>query len=189
MLIIRLTLESFRFAWNALRSNLLRTVLSLLGVTIGIFAIIAVFTIVDSLERSVKDSLNFLGSDNINVEKWPYGFGGGPYPWWKYMNRPQPTYTDYQFLLENGDSFEAITISARRGGVTAKQKNNSTSSDLMGVAFDHKDVYEIPLEKGRYFTRLEADAARNVAIIGARIAKDLFPYEDPVGKTIAMRGL
>jgi putative ABC transport system permease protein len=189
LLIIRLTLESFRFAWNALRSNLLRTVLSLLGVTIGIFAIIAVFTIVDSLERSVKDSLNFLGSNNINVEKWPYGFGGGPYPWWKYMKRPQPTYTDYQYLLENGDSFEALTISARRGGVTAKQKNNSTSSDLVGVAFDHKDVYEIPLEKGRYFTRLEADAARNVAIIGSRIAKDLFPYEDPVGKTINMRGL
>ncbi len=189
MLIIRLILESFRFAWNALTSNLLRTVLSLLGVTIGIFAIIAVFTIVDSLERSVKDSLNFLGSDNINVEKFPYGFGGGPYPWWKYFQRPQPTYNDYKFLMENGDSFEAITISARKGGVIAKQGSNATSSTLLGIAYGHKDVYEIPLDKGRYFTRLETEAARNVAILGARIAKDLFPYSEPVGKTINIRGL
>ena len=69
--------ESFDFAWNALRMNLLRTTLSLLGVTIGIFAIIAVFTVVDSLERNIKDSLDFLGSDNINVDKWPYGFRYG----------------------------------------------------------------------------------------------------------------
>lgn len=189
MLIIRLTLESFRFAWNALRSNLLRTVLSLLGVTIGIFAIIAVFTIVDSLERSIKDSLNFLGSNNINVEKWPYGFGGGPYPWWKYMQRPQPTFDDYRFLAENGKAFEAITIYAMKNGITVKQGSNSTSSDLMGVAYDHKEVFEIPLEKGRYFTPLEVDAARNVAILGARIARELFPYEDPIGKMVTMRGL
>lgn len=161
----------------------------MLGVTIGIFAIIAVFTIVDSLERSVKDSLNFLGSDNINVEKFPYGFGGGPYPWWKYFQRPQPTYNDYKFLMENGDSFEAITISARKGGVIAKQGSNATSSTLLGIAYGHKDVYEIPLDKGRYFTRLETEAARNVAILGARIAKDLFPYSEPVGKTINIRGL
>ncbi len=54
MAFIRQTLESFRFAWQALRSNLLRTMLSLLGVTIGIFAIIAVFTLVDSLERNIR---------------------------------------------------------------------------------------------------------------------------------------
>lgn len=189
MQIIRLTFESFRFAWNALKSNLLRTVLSLLGVTVGIFSIIAVFTIVDSLEKSIKDSLNFLGSNNINVEKWPYGFGGGPYPWWKYLKRPQPTYDDYKFLVENGDSFQAITIFAMKDGITVKQSNNSTSADLMGVAYDHKEVYEIPIEKGRYFTPLEADAARNVAVLGHRIATELFPYEDPIGKTIVMRGL
>ena len=64
--------ESFRFAWRALRSNVLRTVLSLLGVTVGIFAIISVLTMVDSLEKNIKDSLNFLGSGVIYVDKWRY---------------------------------------------------------------------------------------------------------------------
>jgi putative ABC transport system permease protein len=71
MRFFRQVLESFRFAWQALRSNLLRTTLSLLGVTIGIFAIIAVFTLVDSLERNIKNSLNFLGSNVIRVGRIP----------------------------------------------------------------------------------------------------------------------
>ena len=68
--IFRQVLESFRFAWQALRSNLLRTTLSLLGVTIGIFAIIAVFTIVDSMQRSIKESLGSLGTNVVYIQKW-----------------------------------------------------------------------------------------------------------------------
>lgn len=190
MLIVRLIAESFRFAWNALRANLLRTTLSLLGVTIGIFAIIAVFTLVDSLEKSIKDSLNFLGTNNINVEKWPYGFGEGPYPWWKYMQRPYPVFDEYRFLKENTKHAKSMTIFTVRGGVTAKYKSSSSVDlDLLGVVYDHKDVYELPIEKGRYFTPMEADAGRNVAIIGYRTANELFPNQNPIGKDIKIRGL
>jgi putative ABC transport system permease protein len=68
-------LESFRFAWVALKANLLRTTLSLLGVTIGIFAIITVLTLVDSLYKNIKDSFNFLGADVIYVTKFPWDGG------------------------------------------------------------------------------------------------------------------
>jgi len=190
VLIVRLILESFRFAWNALRMNILRTTLSLLGVTIGIFAIIAVFTLVDSLERSIKDSLNFLGTNNINVEKWPYGFGGGPYPWWKYMQRPYPTYDEYKFLRDNVKNAQGMSIFTVRGGVTAKyESSSSVDLDLLGVVHGHKDVYEIPIEKGRYFTPQEAEAGRNVVILGFRSAKELFPNQSPIGKSIKIKGL
>jgi len=189
-LIIRLILESFRFAWNALRTNLLRTVLSLLGVTIGIFAIISVFTLVDSLENSIKDSLSFLGTNNINVDKWPYGIGEEQYPWWKYLQRPNPTYDEYRFLAANITNAQDITIFARRGGVTAKYKSSSsTDLEIFGVVYDHSYVYEIPIESGRYFTMDEISSGRNVAIIGYRIKNDLFPNEDPVGKEIKIKGL
>ena len=190
MLIVRLILESFRFAWNALRMNLLRTTLSLLGVTIGIFAIISVFTLVDSLERSIKDSLNFLGTNNINVQKWPYGFGGGPYPWWKYLQRPYPTYEEYKFLKDNVKNAQSITIFTVRGGITAKyESNSSVDLDLLGVVYGHKDVYEIPIIKGRYFTPQEAEAGRNVVILGHRSVKELFPNVNPIGKELKIRGL
>ena len=73
MILLRIFLESFRFAWHAIVSNKLRTFLSLLGVTIGILAVITVFTIVDSLEKNVRDSINKLGSDVIYIQKWPWG--------------------------------------------------------------------------------------------------------------------
>lgn len=188
-IIARLILESFRFAWNALRTNLLRTTLSLLGVTIGIFAIIGVFTMVDSLEKSIKDSLNFLGTNNINIDKWPYGLGG-PYPWWKYLQRPYPTYEEYEYIAENVQNAQGITILATKGGVTAKQgSNSSTDLNLVGVTFGHKDVYDVPIEKGRYFTLLEAEAGRNVVIIGYRAAQELFPNTNPISKEIKLKGL
>ena len=82
MLTLRLTFESFLFAWDALKSNLLRTILSLLGVTVGIFSIIAVFTIVDSLEANIRSSLDFVGDKVIYVQKWPFAFGAD-FAWWK----------------------------------------------------------------------------------------------------------
>lgn len=189
-LIIRLILESFRFAWNALRTNLLRTVLSLLGVTIGIFAIISVFTLVDSLENSIKDSLSFLGTNNINVDKWPYGIGEQQYPWWKYLQRPNPTYDEYRFLASNVTNAKDITIFAVRGGVTGKYKSSSsTDMEVFGVVYDHSNVYEIPIESGRYFTMDEINGGRNVIIIGHRIKNDLFPNVDPIGQEIKIKGL
>ncbi|MFZ5999222.1 MAG: ABC transporter permease, partial [Bacteroidota bacterium] len=89
MLVLRLIFESFQFAWRALKANLLRTILSLLGVTVGIFAIIAVFTLVDSLEKNIKDSFDFLGTGVIYVEKWPFiANSDGEFPWWEYWRRP-----------------------------------------------------------------------------------------------------
>ena len=90
MILLRIFLESFRFAWHAIVSNKLRTFLSLLGVTIGILSVITVFTIVDSLEKNVRDSINKLGSDVIYIQKWPWGTSdGGEYKWWDFMRRPE----------------------------------------------------------------------------------------------------
>jgi putative ABC transport system permease protein len=189
MIYIHLLLESFRFALSALRANLLRTILSLLGVTVGIFSIITVFTLVDSLEKNIKDSLNFLGDDVIRVEKFPWIFGES-YPWWKYVNRPKAEYSEYQFLKNNSKEASAITIFAERFGVTVKHESNSLSGAIVsGIAYQHKDVFEIPVEKGRYFGLQEIDKGANVTIIGAEVAKTLFPSSDPLGQEIKLRGL
>jgi putative ABC transport system permease protein len=100
MLFLKLTFESFRFAWQAIRSNILRTVLSLLGVTVGIFSIIGVYTLVDSLERNVKDGLSSIGTKSIYVDKWSWGIGESEYPWWKYFMRPEPNLETYAQVSE-----------------------------------------------------------------------------------------
>ena len=189
MLNLRLTLESFLFAWDALKSNLLRTVLSLLGVTVGIFAIIAVFTIVDSLEANVRSSLDFVGDKIIYVQKWPFEFGSD-FPWWKYFQRPVPTPREYQQLRRQlGPNNKGIAIFAANSGNTLKASSNSVADCvLQGVSYDFRIVSNVPIKEGRYFTVQEMDAARPVAIIGATIAENLFPNGNALGREFKARG-
>lgn len=187
---LRLAYESLRFAWHALRSNILRTTLSLLGVTIGIFAIIAVFTIVDAMESGMRSSLSFLGDKVIYVQKWPWGFGGGPYPWWKYFNRPSPTYTEFKFLDRYVESKAAVAILDGRGGIMLKNGSSSTNnSNVQGISYDYNVISDFPVENGRYFSIQEMDASREVAVIGWEVADILFPNSDPIGRTLKVKGI
>lgn len=189
MLIIRLIFESFRFAWSALKMNLLRTVLSLLGVTVGIFSIIGVLTLVDSLEKSLKDSFGFLGANVMYVQKWPWSFENN-YPWWKYVNRPQTSYDEFKFIEANMSEGIGISIFADKSGLTVKKGSNSISGvNLSGITFGHSEVYDMPISQGRYFTMQEVESGRNVVLIGANIAEALFPYIQASGRRIKIKGL
>ncbi|MBC6400399.1 MAG: ABC transporter permease [Ekhidna sp.] len=189
MQVLKLILESFRFCWDALKMNILRTMLSLLGVTIGIFAIITVFTLVDSLERNIKDSLSFLDASNLDIRRFPLEFGADM-PWWEYLKRPYTTYEEYEFLRRNLKNAEAVTILNFKS-VTAKHKSSSSNNlSLLGVAYTHRDVYyDYSKLVGRYFTRQEVESGTNVAIIGHRSVKELFNGTNPIGKEIKIKGL
>ncbi len=189
MLFLRLTYESFRFAWHALRSNLLRTLLSLLGVTIGIFAIITVLTVVDSLEKNVKDSMAFLGSETVYVSKWPFIFSPNV-PWWKYFNRPDITYAEYRHVDRYLTAAKALSIINSRGNNTLRNKSNSIQGVyIWGTSENYDQIGEIPFEDGRYFTPQEQESGRETAIIGYNIAETLFPGLNPLGKTFKVKGL
>lgn len=108
IIFIRLLRESYLFALSAIVVNKVRTILSLLGITIGIFSIISVFTVFDSIERTLRDSINTLGSNVLFVQKWPWAFGGD-YPWWKYMKRPEPSMADLQEIERRSQASEAST--------------------------------------------------------------------------------
>ncbi len=191
MLTFRLILESLGFAWRALRSNLLRTILSLLGVTIGIFSIIAVLTLVDSLEKNIRDSLNFLGSNVIYVDKWPFT-GGNSRDWWKdYIKRPNPSYNEYRFLKANLKKGQTVSIYAGTGEVTVKSQNNGINKiRLNGASLDYEKVFEINIDRGRYFTIDEVEGGRNVVVLGYEVAQALFPkIENPVGNYVKIKNL
>jgi putative ABC transport system permease protein len=189
MLFFRLTWESFRFALNALRTNLTRTILSLLGVTVGIFAIIAVFTLVDSLENKIKSSFAFLGTNVMRVDRFPFASGPQDYPWWKYFRRPSATLAEYKFLEGRIKNAEGVTISASSTTTAQAGSNAFEGMSLTGVAFTYQDVYEVALEEGRYFSESEINASRNLAVIGKKIANSLFPNQAPLGKELKIKGM
>tara|TARA_Y100000768_G_scaffold15742_1_gene10975 strand:- start:868 stop:2127 length:1260 start_codon:yes stop_codon:yes gene_type:complete len=189
-LFLRLLKESFVFSFNALIANPIRTVLSLLGVTIGIFTIIAVLSTVDSLEKSIKDNLSFLGTDNLRVEKWPWDFNNPSYEWWKFFRRPEPTYREYEFLKENLVNAEAVEILTSREGVNVKYSNNSSRVDnLNGVVFENQFFGDWEFVAGRFFTQNETLTGSNAAIIGYKIMEDLFKSPDfAIGKQLKIKG-
>lgn len=189
MLFFRLTWESFRFAISALKANLTRTILSLLGVTVGIFAIIAVFTLVDSLENNIKSSFAFLGTNVMRVDRFPFEGGGPGFPWWKYFQRPPGTLSEYKFLQERLTTAEGVTISVSANTTVQAGSNAYQGMQLTGVAYTYQDVYEVALEEGRYFSESEVNAARNLAIVGKKIANTLYPGQSVIGKEIKIKGM
>ncbi|OHX67192.1 ABC transporter permease [Flammeovirga pacifica] len=189
MLFLRLFFESFRFAVNALKENVLRTVLSLLGVTVGIFAIIAIFTLVDALNNSIQSSLAVFGNNVMYVGKWPFAFNEPNYPWWKYYRRPNPNVKEYKFIQENAKWVKHVAIFEDKRGKTIQYKNSSfEDGQILGASFEYNKINTLNIEKGRYFTSSEMQKGVQNAIIGHSIAEELFSREDPIGKTIKTQG-
>lgn len=170
--------------------NVLRTVLSLLGVTIGIFAIISVFTLVDSLEKNVKESFDFLGSGVIYVNKWPFtADDNGEYRWWDFWQRPQPSYEEFEVLKENLKHDSGIAIMASASNVIVKYKSNSFyETELVGGSYGLQDINEYNIADGRYFSQQEIESGRTVALIGHDLAQALFSGgQNPIGKEIKVK--
>jgi len=190
IVLIKLIGESLRFAINSLIMNMFRTVLSLLGVTVGIFAIIAVLTVVDSLERSIKESLDFIGTEVIYIQTMPWDFSSGEYRWWDYIKRPNPTYKEYQFLQTRLKNNSSIAIISGRGNITIKNGNNSyNQASLNAGSHEYKEILPTPIILGRYFSNLESENGRNVVILGHSVKEALFPDVNPIGKEIKVNNL
>lgn len=190
MLFARLIFESFGFALNSLRVNKLRTILSLLGITIGIFAIISVFTVIDSLEKYIRNSLNALGSNMVYIQKWPWTppEGETEYPWWKYLNRPVPKLEETDELIRRA---KVIGDASFFLGFNRKIQYGSSHLDnieILASTYPLLDVWNLKIEKGRYFTESEIRSSVPAALIGSEIAGQLFDAVNPVGKTIKIQG-
>lgn len=187
MIFISLFKESIIFAIKALTINKLRTFLSLLGITIGIFAIITVFTVVDSLELNLRKSVQSLGDDVVFIQKWPWAFEEN-YPWWKYMKRPLPDYNELDVITRKCKSAQsaAFLISAE---ITIRHKSSSIENvTAICASHQYEKVKNFEISSGRYFTEMESSAGRSVAIIGDVLAKALFINQSPLGKAIKLNG-
>ena len=187
--LLKLIKESLIFAFQSVVVNKMRTLLSLLGITIGIFSIIAVFTIVDSLEINVRESLNSLGSNIIYVEKWPWTEeNGAEYQWWKYINRPVASYDEYETIRDHSSRAQDVCFRVLTRLKVRFENNTADNTLIYGVSKDFEKVRVIDLAQGRYFSNFEINNGRNLTVIGHTIAKSLFPNINPIGRTVILDG-
>jgi len=188
MLFFKLFKESFLFANDSLRQNKMRTSLSVLGVTIGIFLIIAVFSAVDTLRNNLQKSVDKLGNNSIYINKWPW-VGGDDFPWWKYMQRPDPKLREYDEIVRRSQTALAVSYEISINDRTVKYQSHTVEgAQINAVSHDHDKVWNFDLSDGRYFSELESRSGSPVTVIGSDIAADLFPGGSAVGKQIKILG-
>lgn len=188
LIYLRVLKESFNFAISALKNNRLRTFLSLLGVTIGIFSIIAVLAAVDSLKKDITGSLSAL--DNSTVIVMRFNFGPSEIPRWKREQFPDVTYEEYQYLKKSMPDLEAISFALGvPGGAAIKYQDvTSTGVDIGAVTHEYYDIEAFELEEGRFFNEPEAVSGSGVVVLGHEVAQNLFGGANGVGKEIRIFG-
>lgn len=186
-MLIRLLKESFLFAVQAVIVNKLRTFLSLLGISIGIFAIISVFTMIDWMERSIREGLSSMGDNVVYVQKWPWSFSPD-LEWWNILKWPVVTIAEYEEIKQKAVTAESVAFLVQTS-VTVEYRNNSAKDiGLVSATHDFDIVRNFNIQKGRYFSMFESNNGKNSAIIGAVLAERLFDNINPVGKEITIRG-
>lgn len=187
MIFIRLIKESLIMAYNSLVTNKLRTLLSLLGITIGIFAIISVFTVIDSLESSIRNSIESLGDNVVYVQKWPWAFDRN-YPWWKYINRPVPTIKELDQIKSRSNKIKEAAFIASTNGNVQFLDHQLDNISVMCASHNYDKIWNFEIPQGRYFSSFESEVGKNSTIIGAGVAQELFGTINPLGKSIKLKG-
>ena len=184
---LRLLKESFSFAMNALLANKLRTLLSLLGVTIGIFSIIAVLAAVDSLDRKISKDLSSLDKNTIYLMK--FSFGPSEIPQWKREQFPNVKYDEYVYMKGAMTDTEqmAYQIFTKRESIKDESKTVS-DVNIVPVSQEFIDIQGLEFEKGRFYNESEANSGAAVIVLGDEIATSLFEGSDPIGKTVRLYG-
>ncbi|WP_103864003.1 ABC transporter permease [Aquimarina sp. I32.4] len=187
LIYLRVLKESFNFAVNALVNNKLRTFLSLLGVTIGIFSIIGVLAAVDSLKQEIKGSISSLDNSTIYVMR--FSFGPTDIPQWKREQFPDVTFEEYQYIKRSMPNVKATSFILNVGTETIKYEDNSVSNvEVAPVTNDYYDIEELQVVKGRFYNEQESVAGAPVIVIGDQIANSLFGGVDPIGKKVRLYG-
>jgi putative ABC transport system permease protein len=185
---LNLIKESFLFAISSFTVNKLRTFLSLFGITIGIFAIISVYTVIDALESNVKKSIASLGENTLYIDRWEW-IGGMDYPWWEYLKRPLPKLEEAKKLEQLSQTASAVAYSASLSFTVKNGAKSTNKARITGVTFPYNKVRAFEIQQGRYFTEMETRSGNGVAIIGTNIAKELFDEPNPLGKTFRIGAL
>jgi len=184
---LRLIKEGFLFAVNSVVVNKLRTFLSLFGITIGIFSIISVFTVLDWMEKAIRDSISTLGDDVIYVQKFPWSFDPG-LAWWDIIRWPAISQNDYQAILNRSTKAGAACFSVFQPRQIKYRKNLANDAIVWAATHKFENLRSFDISNGRYFSPYESASGKNVAILGAEIAERLFEKTDPVGKEITISG-
>lgn len=187
LILLKLIRESYLMAFHEISVNKTRTFLTLLGLTIGIFCVISVLSVFDSMERKIRTSIESLGDNVVYIQKWPWLFTNN-YPWWKFINRPVPTLDEVKEIERRSLATGAVAYISGTSRTVKSDKKSLKNVTVYAVSHDYAKLRNFELDDGRYFSPMESASGRNVVILGKDIAENLFEGEPAVGKWVRIYG-
>lgn len=163
-------------ALQELVNNKLRSSLSLFGIAIGIFCIVSVLALINSLESKIKADLKSFGTNTIYIDKWDYGGDGNgqAYPWWRFIKRPEPKYEEMNFIKLKSQLAKNICYFASANSPIIYKNNQLNGASIYCATSDLNKIQTINVEFGRYFNDNDFDKGTSVAVIGYEHAQQLF---------------
>lgn len=175
-------------ALQEFRSNKLRTFLSLLGITFGIFCIISVLATIGSMEAAIQRDIKALGSNTVYIDKWDYSGGDGDYPWWKYTKRPNPKYEEMDVLRQKVSTASNIAYCTNTQANIEFEDDVLTNVNYYGITEDFPNIQPVEILVGRYLIQSDYDFASNAIVMGYVVAEKLFGNaERAFGKQVKLR--
>lgn len=187
--LLQVILESIRQAYQQLTGHKLRTFLSLLGITIGIWCVISILSAVSSLEFNIRSSLQTLGDDVVYVSR--FSWGENPHEnWFKLLRRPEPDYDDFEDITRRVKTYQLAAYGYSMGGKSVEYRSTNVSRvGIVGVTYDYGKIFSFEFDRGRYFSRAEYNTGKNQVILGASTAEQLFGENiNPIGKRVKIGG-
>lgn len=176
-------------AFSELRGNRLRTTLSLMGIAIGIFCIVAVLAVLNSMEGKIRENVSSLGSDVLYINRKPWIPEEGEFKWWEYLQRRPLTLREMRAVQQNVPGAGIVTICYPKGNIELKTGDQELKGVVVYAVMPGFDrIQNVEMGNGRYLSGAELEAGSSNVVIGNEVYESLFGTREAVGKTIHMAG-
>lgn len=183
--------ETLQLAWASVCANKLRSGLTMLGITIGVFSVISVMTATGALQGSIESGLSFLGSNIFQFSKYP-GLGkGGPKAESKYANRHNITYAQalaYTHAMRDVNAIVSLKVFDSGKRISYGRLRTNPNMDICGTNENFLASNGYTVAQGRNLNGTDVNLARNVVVIGLDVQRRIFPVEDALGRLIKING-
>ncbi len=185
---INILSSSFRLTMQELMVNKLRTSLSLIGISFGIFCIIGVLATVNSLQTNIQNQIESLGSNTIYIDKWQYFHNGPDYPWWKFVNRPQPAFDEVQLIKERSALAKNVAFLINQPINIEYESYALEGVQMYGISEEENSIQPVNIQYGRFISGNEFSSGSAVVIMGYSNAENLFGNPAlAVGKEVSVK--
>jgi len=173
--------EYFVMSWDALRAHKLRSLLTTLGILIGVTTIITIWTTIRGLNQYVYGQLSTIGASTVYVEKWPWVITGD---FWRYRNRKDVTYKEYEAILKYSTLADHVSPQVFSMKTVAFKNEKYDQVFVFGTNDQFKETSNAYPEIGRFLTPLDIQNNHKVCVLGHELANNLFKQVNPIGQRI-----